>query len=109
MSQETKRFIGRAIVIDPRTGQDSEYSAYVYLLLTGPTEVPSVTVCEAPSFDELMDKIRREDVTRHFPHAKLTFEPPRAQPFVSHSMARQRYEALPYAEFTKAQTIMSGR
>lgn len=110
MSQDNPRkFVGRAIALDPATGQDSEYSAYVCVLLTGEAGIPSVNVCQAPTFDELMAKLKRDEILPHFAKAKFTFEPPRTKPFVSHSMARQRYEALPYAELNMAQTILSGR
>ena len=107
--QTTRKFVGRAIVLDPATGADSEYSAYVCILLTGEAGIPSVTVCEAPTFDEILAKLRQDDILPHFPHATFTYEPPRATWAVSHSMARQRYEALSYAELNMAQTVLSGR
>ena len=108
-AQTTRKFVGRSIVIDPATERDSDYSAYVCVLLTGEAGVPSITVCEAPTFDRLMAKLRENDLLPHFPHAQLTFEPPRATPFISHSMAKQRYEALTLDELNRAQTILSGR
>jgi hypothetical protein len=110
MSQETaSKFIGRAVVVDPSTGEDTEYSAYVCILLTGPTGIPSVTVCEARTLDELLAKLRASDLNAHFARAKITYEPPRALWPINHSSARQRYEALPYAELNRAQTVLSGR
>jgi hypothetical protein len=110
MTQETTRkFVGRTIVIDPKTGEDSEYSAYVCILLTGAAGIPSVTVCEAPTIDELLLKLRTCDIIPHFTHAKLTFEPPPSHWPISHSMARQRYEALTLSELHRAQTVLSGR
>ncbi len=110
MTQETTRkFVGRAIVIDPATGEDSEYSAYVCVLLTGAAGVPSVTVCEAATFAELIAKLKADDITPHFTKAKLTFDPPKRDHPVSHSSARQRYEALSLDEINRAQTLLSGR
>ena len=109
MAQDTTRkFIGRAIVVDPATGSDSEYSAYVCVLLTGAAGVPSVTVCEARTADELLAKLKTNDLYRHFADAKLTFEPPKRASPVSRSSASQRYEALSYDELNRAQTILSG-
>jgi len=110
MTQETTRkFVGRAIVIDPATGRDSDFSAYVCILLTGAAGIPSVTVCEAKTLDLLLSKLREDDITPHFAHAKLTFEPPRDNWPISHSMARQRYEALRLDELSRVQTVLSGR
>lgn len=110
MTRETaKRFIGKAIVVDPRTGADAECSAYVYVLLTGTAGVPSVTFCEALSFDGLMERIVRDEIAPHFRNSPLTFEPPSHRPLVSHSMMRQRYEALSLDEIGRAQTLLSGR
>jgi len=107
--ETTRKFIGRAIVIDPKTGHDSEYSAYVCVLLTGEAGVPSVTVCEAPSFDGLLAKLQSDDITPHFVKAKLTFEPPKRAYPISHSSARQRYDALTLDELNRVQTLLSGR
>lgn len=110
MTQETTRkFIGRAIVIDPATGEDSEFSAYVCVLLTGEAGVPSVTVCEARTVDELLAKLKTDDITPHFTKAKLTFDPPKRIVPVSHSSASQRYEALSLDELNRVQTVLSGR
>lgn len=110
MTQEmTRKFVGRAVVIDPANGQDSDFSAYVCLLLTGAAGIPSVTLGEAPSLDELLKRLRTDDLSRHFSEAKLTFEPPRSAYPISHSMALQRYEALTLDELNRAQTILSGR
>jgi len=110
MTQETTRkFVGRAIVIDPSTGKDSEYSAYVCVLLAGTEGIPSVTVCDAPTADELLTKILTDDLSLHFSGAKLTFDPPTGDYPVSHSSARQRYEALSLHEIGRVQTGMSGR
>jgi len=109
MSQETHKFVGRAIVIDKATGEDSEYSAYVCVLLIGTARVPSVTVCDARTLDELLTKLRASDLYAHFPDAPLTFEPPPLAYPISHSSARQRYEALSLHELSRAQTVLSGR
>ncbi len=110
MAQDTTRkFIGRAIVIDPATGEDSEYSAYVCVLLDGEAGVPSVTVCQAKTVDELLAKLRMDYITPHFTRAKLTFEPPKRGSLVNRSSASQRYEALSYDELNRVQTILSGR
>jgi hypothetical protein len=77
--------------------------------LTGKDGVPSVTLCEAPSFAELVERALRDDIAPQFRRAKLTFDPPPQRPFVSHSMARQRYEALALDEIGRAQTLLSGR
>lgn len=107
--ETTRKFIGRAIVIDPETGKDSAYSAYVCVLLTGTAGVPSVTVCQARTADELLANLRTNDLYLKFAGVKLTFEPPKLAYPVSHSSARQRYEALSYDELNRAQTILSGR
>lgn len=107
--ETTKRFIGRAIVIDPATGEDSAHSAYVCVLLTGEDGIPSITACQAPTFDELLALLRTDDLVRHFAAAKLTFEPPKRVVHVSHSLARQRYEALALHELNRVQTLLSGR
>ena len=110
MAQETTRkFIGRAIVIDPATGRDSEFSAYVCVLLTGAAGVPSVILGEAATLDDLMTKLRASDLSAHFAKAKLTFEPPASHWPISHTSARQRYEALSLDELNRVQTILSGR
>lgn len=110
MTQETtRRFIGRAIVIDPATGADSEYSAYVCVLLTGAAGVPSITVCEAADFGGLLAKLAKDELAPHLAAAKITFEPPPHRWPVSHSSARQRYEALTLHEIGRVQTLLSGR
>ena len=108
MTQETTRkFIGRAIVIDPATKADSEWSAYVCVLLTGAEGIPSVTVCEDATLDGLLKKLGESDLSRHFTGAKTTFEPPPGDWSINHASARQRYEALSLHELNRAQTILS--
>jgi hypothetical protein len=109
MTQETRKFVGRAIVIDKATGEDSEYSAYVCLLLSGKGRVPQVTVCEARTLDELLKKVQASDVNALYAQAPLTFEPPPHLYPITHSSARQRYEALSLDELNRAQTVLSGR
>ncbi|MEK7546514.1 MAG: hypothetical protein AAB554_05635 [Patescibacteria group bacterium] len=110
MTQENPRkFIGRAIVIDQSTARTWSVSAYVCVLLTGATGVPSVILGEAPTLDGLMKKLRASDLYAHFAKAKLTFEPPISHWPISHTSARQRYEALSLDELSRVQTIMSGR
>lgn len=110
MSQEhPKKFIGRAIVIDPATQQDSDYSAYVCVLLTGAELRPAITVGSAQDLDDLLAKLRADDLYGRFKEAKLTFDPPPDDYPVNQSGARQRYEALSLHELGRAQTILSGR
>jgi len=109
MEQHTERFIGRAVVIDPATGQDSEYSAYVCVLLTGKVRQPSVTVCEAADVDALLRKLLADELFAKFKNAKISYDPPPDAYYISGSMCRQRYRALPYHELNRAQTVLSGR
>ena len=110
MTQEkTLRFVGRAIVIDPLTDQDSEYSAYVCVLLTGPGRQPSITLGEAADVDSLLMMLVTDELNARFKDTKLSFEPPPGDYPITHSSARQRYEALGLQELYRVQTILSGR
>ena len=107
--EKAQKFIGRAIVLDPHTGEDSEFSAYVCLLLTGKDSKPAITVCEAPDIDALLRKLMADDLHAKFKDAKLTFDPPSGAYPINQSRRRQRYEALSLHELGRVQTVMSGR
>lgn len=110
MSREkTRKFIGRAIVLDPKTGEDSEYSTYVCMLLTGEVPRPSATICEAKNVDLLLAKIKASGLYVKFRDARVTYDPPTGVYAIGKSRARQRYEALTLDELTLVQRVLSGR
>lgn len=98
-----EKFFGRSVVLDPKTGDPAGYEAYVCVLLTETERQPGVTLAEARTLDELIGKMRADDISPHFLQAKLSFEPPPGDYPINHSLARQRYEALALDELYKIQ------
>lgn len=106
MTDLCEKFIGRAILLDPATGADTEWSAYVCILLTGKARVPSILVCETQDFGSLLSRLRSDELLPHFKRAKTTFDPPGGDHPSPAARARQRYEALELPQIYRVQAVL---
>ncbi len=93
MKDDCEKFVGKAVVLDPDTGESAGYEAYVCLLLTGAERLPGIIVCQAPTLDALLAKLKQDDLHQRFKDAKLTYEPPTGTYPINNSGALQRFEA----------------
>jgi len=107
MRDACEKFLGKAVVLDPNTGETIGAETYVCVLLTVPGRRPGVTVCEAPAIDVLISKLEADDARTRFRRAKPTFEPPMGDFPICRSSARQRYEALTRDEIRRVQARLA--
>lgn len=103
MKDDCEKFVGRAVVLDPDTGEPAGFEAYTCLLLTGAERVPGIIVCEAKTLDDLEAKLKASELNARFKHAKLTYEPPTGTYPINNSGALQRFEALTLDELYRFQ------